>query len=317
MRSPRRGALRPVAVISAFVVPAVVWSLVNIWAYDAAMRASRTRAGVIDAWIAGRAAAQGRPVPQPPQDHMWELATSWATRWQLIGPGLALLGGAALLAVLLRRSLRGGWWVAAVLVPAFAGGFSSAAEAGLHAAAGFGVTVVSMPQPTFAAQGLNLPDTHGPTWLVWAMAAVGVATMMGPAALTKRGVAAAAVMLRGVRAPLAAGALAGLAVLVGQALNTDGSGYAWRGPLGAAFLAIASCHLLRVSTHRTRSGAALAAANAALIVGNLGVATGELASAAAYGALLVVTAAVVLLPWAAWRTRINDRDLATDAPASV
>jgi hypothetical protein len=299
MTTPRRWA--PIAAVIALVVPAVAWSWINIAAYDAGLRNRHRINSLVYDYFAQRAVAQGRPAPTPPSDDMY--STALAVHWQVVGVGLLLLVGASVLAVLLRRSLRGQWWIGAAVAPAFAANFGSLAQTALHGAAGWGVSTYTMEGPSYAAQGLHLPNLAGPGWLVWATAALGWSMVVVPAAFTRRrdnalGVSVAALIPTGCVAALAA-----FAVVGAQMMSTSGSGVHARGPVGAALLVVAASLVLR--DRDPAFAACLIVGSWAVLVGTTSVSEEQLVDAAWQACALVAGAALTLLPWGSLRARLN------------
>jgi hypothetical protein len=101
-------------------VLAVAWSAINMATYEAAIRHVRTILDLEAAYVNRRELAAGRP-PIPAGGPI-ENPMGWSVEWRTLGPGLLVLVGAAVLAVLLRSRVRGPWWLAAVVAPAFTGG---------------------------------------------------------------------------------------------------------------------------------------------------------------------------------------------------
>jgi hypothetical protein len=299
MTTPRRWA--PIAAVIALVVPAVAWSWINITAYDAGLRNQHRISGLLDDYIAKRAVAQGRPAPTPPSDDIWSNAL--AVHWQVVGVGLFLLVGASVLAVLLRRSLRGHWWIGAAVAPAFAGNFGSLAQTALHGAAGWGVSTYTMEGPSYAAQGLHLPKLAGPGWLVWATAALGWSIVLLPAAVSRPAQSAHPLAARRLIAPAVVGALAALLLAGIQTMSTDGSGLHAPSVVGAALLTAAAGLLVREA--RWTSLPWLLAATWAVLVGTTSVSVEQLTIAAWQAGALVAAAALTLLPWGSLRARLN------------
>ncbi|MDQ1726214.1 MAG: hypothetical protein QOK14_259 [Frankiaceae bacterium] len=315
----RRGALRATLTALALVVPATAWWFVNTWAYDGTMRLNRIRNDELVAALTAKAAAAGRPAPQFVPEQSWWYATGWTQHWQSIGPGLFLLIGAALLAVGLRRAVRGAWWVLPAAAPAFAAGFPSAGEAAVQTAAGWGVSRYTAPGPSFANQGLHLGGLHGPAWLLWVIAATGWAMVLLPAASTRMRSDARGISWLGLKVSVLVASVTGVAVALAQYLNSDSGpvGIGVRGFAGAAFLVLAGAILLHGSPRRLLSAALFALAAWALVVGMTSVTAGQLANAALYAAALLAAAALSLVPWHEIRERLNGRGTADGQPAAA
>jgi hypothetical protein len=294
----RRGA--PYAVLA---VLAAAWSAVNIGLYNASALHARTIQGIVLENLNARQRAAGRPL-LPPLDASY-YPTGWAADWHAIGPGLLLLLGAAAFAVLVRRSARGAWWVAAVVAPAFTAGFASMKQAWAYGAAGAGTTAYVTPPSLPRGPGLVLTHYTFPSRLVPAMAALGVLLVLLPAVCVRRAPNARAVSRANAGGAAVLGVVAASLFLAVELIVVEWSRVPWRGPAGGALIVVAVA--LALPAGRWRAVPWLVLAAGAVVAGTTGVSAAQLAGAAGYGALAVAGGAIVLTPWSAVRARLNGR----------
>ncbi|MDQ1701111.1 MAG: hypothetical protein QOF57_363, partial [Frankiaceae bacterium] len=299
MTSVRRSLLP----FAAFAVVATAWSAVNIGLYDASVRHTRTIQAIELTTVNASQLAAGRPL-LPPSDPSY-YPMGWAVDWRMLGPGLLLLAGAAVFSALLRRSVRGPWWVAALVAPAFTAGFASMKQAWAYGAAGAGTTAYATTYPTPQSLprsvGVHFPYFPSPSWLLPAMTALGVLVVLAPALCVGTRVTRtekapgqyfwtrAFVALRAFgAAPVVPAVAATLGVLAVQMLTSDTVALTWRGPVGAAPLVLAIALVLRslpLRADRLTTAPWLVLAVAGLVAGTTGVAAGQLATAVGAGAL--------------------------------
>src|SRR5205085_1495313 len=86
-----------------FAALAAAWWAVNSGLYDASVAHVRAISDAQLAAVNARQLAAGRPLLEPIDPSYF--STSWSVHWQTLAPGLLLLGGAAVFAALLRRSV--------------------------------------------------------------------------------------------------------------------------------------------------------------------------------------------------------------------
>lgn len=292
-----------------FVLPSAAWTALNMWAYGASMRHARDVDAAVHAWAVQTAIDNGRDpaeiVPLPAET--W--AVDWAGRLDAVWPAVLMLAGGALLAVALRRARRGPWFLLAAVAPVLAAPLSSSVGVWRDNAAGLAVASYTGAWPSFAAQGVELPPTTGPAWVLWLAVVLAFAAILAPVAAVgpARGTArltARAALLRG-------GTLALALYPVVLALSTIDvvADISYDGVHAAAWAAL--CLPLAVALAGRddvrRTGALLVGALTAL-----GAASGPFDATVGLTALLVALvltglALVPIAPWARWRDRLNGR----------
>ncbi|MDQ1681463.1 MAG: hypothetical protein QOH99_4 [Frankiaceae bacterium] len=309
-----------------FAVLATAWAAINIALYNATVGHLRVVYVMQLATVNARERAAGRP-ELPPDLSMNPMG--WAQDWRVLGPGLLLLAGAALVAALLHRSVRGPWWVAALIAPAFMAGFDSMKQAWRYTLAGAGTTAHVTTDPTPRSMprspGVQYPYLPSPSWLIPAMITLGVLVVLAPALSTRAHATRAAraekaagryfwtrafAALRAFDAvPLLPAIASVLAVFAVQSL-TSNADIPWRGPLGGALLVLAVALVLRslaVRADRVATAPWLVLAAAGIIAGTTGVAAAQVATAVGDAGLALAAGAMVLVPWGTLRKRLNRR----------
>jgi hypothetical protein len=296
-------SVRRLLPFAAFAVLATVWSAVNIGLHNAAAQHHRTIDAIELANVNARQLAAGRPLLLPMNPSYYGMG--WAAEWRTLAPGLLLLAGAAVFAALLRRSVRGPWWVAALVAPAFTAGFASMKQAWAYGAAGAGTTAYATPLLLARGPGLVFPHYTFPSWLVPAMAAMGVLLVLLPAVCVRRAPDVRAVSRANAGGAAALGVVAASLFLAVELLVAEWSQVPWRGPAGGGIIVVAVA--LALPADRWRAVPWLVVAAGAVVAGTTGVSAAQLAAAAGYGALAVAGGAIVLTPWSAVRARLNGR----------
>lgn len=291
--------LRRWAPLGVFVVLALAWTVINLWASRRAALNQIAQETVLVAYFRTKF-----PDFRPADPGVDVLARSY--HLGIVWPGVLLLVGAALLAVVLRAVCRGPVFLLAAL--ALVAGARTVGKSALESVMGFGVVWYTEP---VSFKGIdNAPFAGGGEWLVWLALGLAVGASLIPAAMLRMGSTPATPRRMSPRLLFGRSAVAGISLLgvvtAGQHLFAAGNGTpTLLENVGITVGVVVAAYVLAVA-HQARTVATLWLGLAATTVGASADSTlGSFGTAALLATLIVAAAGATLVPWRRTRVLLN------------